>query len=338
MKWNPFNLVEPAINKTKSLLFPINPKLWMKLGFVSLFSIYGRGMGGGGGSPGGNVSNFSIPYNQTSPVTGNAVSSFAKNSIIGGIIGIFLVIFAVIALVINYITSMFTFVFIDSLIKKDCSIKRSWNNGGSFGMSLFLFRILFAVVNLIIIGLIALTPILKIFSKGGFGKFFESTPILGIIFTFLPYLLLFILWIIIISIFMTFVIDFSLLHIYKNSIGISSSIKQTFKAVFSQMLESFVYLVAKLVLRIGVGLISIFAFILLIIVAAIPGFVIGVLLFLILFFISKILAIGVVILFGIVYLVLFIYVFVVLILPLTIFMSYFSMLCYEKLLNVKLVK
>jgi len=336
MKWNPFNLVEPAINKTKSLLFPINPKLWLKLGIVSLFSIYGR-CSGGGGSPGGNVSNLSIPHNQTSAVTGNAVSSFAKNSIIGGIISIFLVIFAAIALVVNYITSMFTFVFIDSLVKKECFVKKSWGNGKSFGMSLFLFRILFAVVNLLVIGLIVLIPILKVFSKGGFEKFFESTSILGIVLTFLPYLLLFILWIIVISIFITFVIDFSLLNMYKNSNGIVSSIKQTFKAVNNQMLESFIYLLAKIVLGIGIGLISIFAFVLLLIVAAIPGLVIGVLLFLMLFFISKALAIGIVILFGIVYLFLFIYAFVVLILPLSVFISYFSMLCYEKLLKVKLV-
>jgi len=338
LRWNPFMIVPPAFQKAKELLIPFKIKYWMKLGFVSIFSMYGASRGGGGNNirlPSDSFSSSSVG-NQTAAITGNAVSALSKYSIIGGIVGIVSLLVIALILVMNYIVSSFTFVFVEALVKKEYTISGSWKNNSGKSVSLFWFRIFIAIFSLAVIGLISLLPILKILSKGGFTAYFANSTFTAIIKAFLPYWLLLILWIIILSLFIAFVVDFSIPDLYKNSQGITAAIKNTFANIKMQKLESLVYLYTKSILNAILGLIAGLAGIVVFILGAIIALIIGLIIYFILAMFSKVLAIVVVIIFGVAALLLLIYIIYVVVLPIRVFVSYFSLLIYEKVHNTRL--
>jgi hypothetical protein len=144
MRWNSFNLVGPAIDNTKKLLFPYNFKYWGKLTFVSILSKYGVSSSGSGG--GGNGSSFAS-NDETKSITGNAIAG-ATNNFNYGLIGLLVALFSIIGLVMTYITSIFTFIYIEALVKKRYSISESWNGNKKQGHSFFGFRIIFGLISL----------------------------------------------------------------------------------------------------------------------------------------------------------------------------------------------
>ncbi len=323
MKWNAFNLVEPAIDKTKELLFPIKLSYWMKLGFVSLLSA-GTSFGKSMRFPSSGSSNFLTK--KTTHLTENAISNLPKS--ISWFIGFLVFVIGIAYLILNFISSVFTFIFIDALVLKDYSIKKSWGKNKWRGASFFGFRILISIIALLILGLIFLPLIIQLFQQG-LVNYFTENSFLTILFTLIPSIILAILWILIIGIFMVFVLNFSLVDMYKNKINITQSIKNTFRQIKNQKLESFIYLLANLVFSLAVVILS---SIIILPVLIIFG-IIGIIFFFGIFIFSKLAAIMILI----PYVVFVIYTFSVVLLPLSVFMRYFSLLGYEKLFNTKII-
>lgn len=323
MKWNAFGLAEPAIDKTKELLFPIRFGYWMKLGLVSLLSV-GTGMGGSIRVPSSGGSSFS--NKKIANITGNVISNSQKAAI--GLIGTLVFALGIIYLIWNFITSIFTFVFIDALILKDYSIKKSWGKNKSQGVSFFGFRILISVLSLLAIGLIFLPLIVQLLQNGVI-NYFTNNSFSRILITLIPSIILSLLWLLILGIFMMFVLNFSLVDMYKNKIGITRSIKNTFRQIRTQKLESFVYLLANFVFSIAIAVLFLIVLIPIIIVFGL----IGLALFFGIFIFSKIVAIIILV----PYVIFVIYAFSVVLLPFSVFMRYFSLLGYEKLFATKLL-
>ena len=134
MNWNAFDLIKPAIDRTKKRLFPFRFTEWFKLAIIAGLSGSGRASG-----------NFSMPSNSGS--SGETSFEEVKTKLretIGNywVIGlVFFGIFLIFDLIINYITSVFSFIFIESVIENRAKFTFRKNN--SKGISLFWFRVVF---------------------------------------------------------------------------------------------------------------------------------------------------------------------------------------------------
>jgi hypothetical protein len=322
MKWNAFSLVDPAIKKTGELLFPFNLKYWMKLGLVSLLSS-GTSFRGNSGS------NYSAPSSdKDSTITTNAIASI-PSKYGWGLIGLLVSIGLIFVLIMQFISSVFTFIFLDAVINKDYKIKQSWRKNKSKGLSFFGFRIITGLISLIVI-LAILSPILIQMYNMGLENFFTPENLWSMLGTFLVSILLFLTWIILFGIFMTFVVDFALPDMFKNNLKITRAMKNTFAKIKTQKYSSFVYILSKIVIAIALGIGTLIALIPVSIVAVIIGAVI----FIPLFLLSKIIFIIILI----PYVIFFLYILNVVILPLSVFAKYFSLLAFEQLYNTKILK
>jgi len=224
-------------------------------------------------------------------------------------------------LLLNFISSVFNFIFIDALVKKKYSIKQSWEELKSLGFSFFLFRILFGLILILLITI----PILLFFLK--FGQSENIFTALGplIILLLIP---LFLILILLIGIFLSFVHHFSLVDMYKNKIRITRAIKNTFRNINLQKKESLVFILATMVLGIAINILSLIVLFLILLIL-IP---IGILFYFI--FLSN-LILGIIL--SIPILIFLIYFINVALLPLYSFMRYFSILSYEKIYNQKVL-
>jgi len=324
MEWNAFSLAEPAIDRTKDLLFPIIPRYWAKLTLVSIFSV-GNGFSGGWGGNGWSGSGFS--NEKSSNITGNVISG---NSLVAGVIGAVIFCLSVLYLAWTYVSSVFSFIFYDALVYKKYSIKSGWEKNRNLGISFFGFRIIASLVFILVSVLIFLPIIFKLITNGldYFKIIFSSEALLIVI----PSVIIFILWMIIYRIFISFVIDFSIVDMYRNKIGIKKSIKNMMGKVRSFKIESFVYLLAGFVFGIAIGILSLLVLIPFLIFFGLIG--LGVF-----FGLSYGLGLsdGWIWIILIPYILFALYSFIVLLLPFSVFKKYFSILAYEKLFGIKVL-
>jgi uncharacterized Tic20 family protein len=336
--WSPFMLLIKAFNKTKSLLFPIKIKYWFKLGFVSLFSLFGKSFNINGINFNSNTLDLSsLSSKNNSLVTGNVVSNLQLNNFIIGLIGVLVFIASLFAIIWNYITSMFSFVFIDALVNKNYIIKKSFKDNSSNGFSLFCFRILVFLIVLFITLFIGGLYYINILAPLGW-DYFESVGLFKIMLDLLPYFLFYMIFMILLNIFITLVIDFSLPSIYQKSKGMTFAIKLTFNNVKKKIFMTYLYFYTKGIMDLIINIIVIMAVIVYLIIVILIGILIVGFLFLLFFFISKILFFGVIVLFLIAYTFFGIYLFKVLTLPLCVFRSYYSLFYYEKVFDEEIVK
>lgn len=326
MKWNSFNLVSPAIKKTQERLFPFNFKEWFKLTIISILA-GGRGGsgnfnsgysgGGTGGTSGGNWEQASAQ-----------VRDFVKKYWIFGAL-IFSVIF-IIGTIFSYIQSVFTFIFIDSLV--DNKAKFTFRKNHSKGVSLFFVKFFITIVTLIVIGALAFPYIYNFMIDKPIISTVGIPYIIFSIAALLIYLLL--LWIVFL-----FLYDFAVPYTYVKGTSVGFSIKQTWKNIMQNKLEVFVYWLARLVLGIAMAIIA-----LVIIIAALIAFgIIGLIIFGIGFLLFKL--IGGVLLFiilavivGIILVLAFLLAMGMVMLPFTVFSRYFELLNFEKLTDLTILK
>ncbi len=339
MKWNAFNLVSPAINKTGERIFPFHFWEWFKLTIISFLAAGRRGgsfnggsgsggsLGGGGGSGGGGSGGSSGSGASLGELS-NQAGDFIKNYWIFGAL-IFFIIF-VFATIMSYISSVFTFIFIDSLVEKKARF--TFSNNHSKGVSLFLFKFVITILTLLIIGGLAFPYVYSLIL---------GTPIIKTVG--IPYIIFSILalvaYIIILLVIFLFLYDFAVPYTYVKGTSVRFSLGQIWKNIKESPLEVFVYWLARFVLGIAVAVIAGIIAILVLIVFAIVGlllFGIGFLLYQLigglLFFI--ILAVIV----GIILLMIFLIAVGMCVLPFTVFSRYFELLNFEQLTGFKLFK
>ncbi len=336
MKFNPFEQIAPTINDVKRLLFPFRLRHWLKLGFVAMLA--GNVRSGGGGGP-----NVNIPLganrgnqtagNATSKITGSAVDGL--KSTLGGfaylIIPVLVLLFTVM-LVLGYISSVFTFIFLEALHKRKVQIKKSWKQQQSLGVSWFLFRILLGVILILVIGLFALPFIIPLITEGwaGFTAGFSLASLAWII----PLASLLIILFILFALFMALVFHFSTVHMYFNKLPVWVSVKATFRKIGKAKLEVFLFLIARLLIGIVLGIAVLVILLILLLPFALVAAPFALMFWGIgLAMIWSIPLIVVAVLFGIAYLIVWLYIFSVCFLPFSTYSRYFSIRNYKLLMK-----
>ena len=340
MKFNPFHYVEPSIDDMKKLLFPFNFRKWMKLGFVSLLSA-----NVGGGSPGVNGMNFNIPWGSNSDtvktvdaagsnsITGNAVQSVKHN--LGGLYYLILPIVLLIValgLLMSYITSTFSFIFLESLVTRKVQIKKGWHRNKPLGWSFFLFRIVYGLIMLGIIILFSLPFSIPMMTMG-FSTYFDSFQLISLAWM-LPLFFLLLIVMILAGVFYSLAFHFSVVHMYFTKRTIKQSLKDTFKKMWKKKIEVFVFLIARILIGIVIGMATVIGFITLII----PWLLVVIPFALVIFALGSVIGWGVAVItlsliLGIALFTLFIYTVSTALLPISTFSRYFSINNYKLLMK-----
>ena len=157
MKWNAFNRVSPAIKLSKAILLPFNFKEWFKLAIISaLASNTGRGFNGNYNSGGGS----SVSGEKFGSIDMQPVRDFIGRHWWKG--GLLVLPIILILTILSYIGSVFSFVFIESLINKKA--KFTFKKHHDKGLSLFLFKFTISVLTMIILASLA-SPYIYHFMK-----------------------------------------------------------------------------------------------------------------------------------------------------------------------------
>ena len=302
MSFLAIDLISQCINKTKKFLFPINKKLWLKLGLVTLLA--------GMGSPNprfniGDVSDF--------PSISQAIMENIQWIVLGvSLILLFGIVFAI-------IRALFNFVLLDSVEKDQCLIKKSLSKNSSLALSYFLFSIVVNMSFLLVAALVGFIGYLAVSATG-------TTSLIFLI----PIAILYILiWAIVGSIIYTLVMPDMCLK----RITALKSWKRMHKLFLKEIKEMIIYWVMRFLFGIAAGIIALVVLLVLGLIFAIFAtilVVIGVLIALA----AKILIIPLIIIgtiLGICLFLLLIYATVVVLVPLPVFFTNYRLEFYKGL-------
>jgi hypothetical protein len=135
--------ISPAFQHTKrQLLQPFRVGQWVRLAFVGLLA-------GELSSGGGCNSNFQVPHH-----TGGGNQLLAGGlpsldpSLYVGLIALLVVLGLVLWIALVYVHSVMRFILFDSVVEKECHIRRGWNRRTGAGFRYFLFQILYSFVSI----------------------------------------------------------------------------------------------------------------------------------------------------------------------------------------------
>lgn len=152
--------ISPAFQHTKQqLLEPFKVAQWVKLAFVGLLA-------GELSSSGGCNTNFQAPHQ------GGIYKNFAGVSLpfhSGQMVAMvaFLIVIAVLfAIAMLYISSVMRFILFDSIVEKQCHIVQGWQRRTQEGFRYFVWKIVFLLASIALIGLLIAVPALLAFAFG----------------------------------------------------------------------------------------------------------------------------------------------------------------------------
>jgi len=321
MRWNSFNLVGESINRTKKRLFPFQFKEWFKLGIIS--AIAGMSFGSG--------FNFSNQVNSSKDL-GDSFFSSIRDYITnhGFIFGIIFSLFILISLFFSYIQSVFTFIFVESLVEKKARFAFSKNN--SKGVSLFYFKVILGLISLGIFAIV-FSPYIYNFIIGNpvLSSVSKTYFIIALSITFVYSVLIYFLSLIL--------YDFTVPYVFTKGEPVWQSFKKIWKIISKNKKESLVYWLSRIVLGIATGLCVLIIFIVLFfLLILILGLIISLMYYL--YGLTGLLWLWVIvgIIFGLGFVLMFVLLLLVLILPFGTFIRYFSLINFEKLTGIKIFK
>lgn len=250
MSWYAIEVIDDAVEDTKELLLPFDLGTWLRLALIVIFT------GGGVGfvNPSGLISpdlsgvddinssstasqvpdNSTISTNeiQQNAVTGMATAQPRISNAVLAIIGLSLI--GIITLIF-YVSSVFEFIYYQSLMDKDVSIRKNFRKHWLNGLQYFAFEFVYllAIAGLLaaLVGGFVLNPVVGIFGL-----------IIGI-----PALL-------VLAVFAGLVHDFVLLQMITAEEGLISGWRSIWPDLREQWREVLVYLIVKLGIGIAIGI------------------------------------------------------------------------------------
>lgn len=272
MSWYAIEAIEDAIEDTKQVLLPFDLGTWLRLALIVIFT--GGGIGfinpvsfippefdsvESGDSTTSELSTATgtATMSNLNSVTGMATTSTTSSSAFWALFGTALL--GVIALFF-YISSVFEFVYYQSLLDKNVSIRKNFRKHWLKGLQFFIFEFLYLIL---VIGLI-ISVVAAFMANFGFGLLAAglSIPVF-----------------IVIAVFAGLVHDFALIQMIKDEENIVSAWMNIWADIRTEWREVFVYLVVKLGigLAIGTALITLFsgAFIAIVIFFGILAIILG---------------------------------------------------------------
>lgn len=241
------DILSESFEKTKNLFFPIRPGYWIRMGFISLF---GSSFGGGsGGNSGYNSSGRDLPsgLNFTEAISQFNTGALDFLSKYGTIVAIVFIMFYAISIFFTYINSVFRFMFIEGIVKKDVRIIKSFKDNKSNGLSLFFLRFIFGLISLAIF-LLVFSPMII--------AFFSNTLVTFNFWLLIPMFLLLLLFALIVGIFWFLVYDFVVPIMYLKQLAFSPAWHYFIKIARNNKLEIFLYWLIRIGLAIASAVIS----------------------------------------------------------------------------------
>ncbi|MDT8358370.1 MAG: hypothetical protein RQ758_07705 [Methanomicrobiaceae archaeon] len=250
-----FGALDPAIQRTKELLWPFNLGVWLRLAVISFFV----GSGVGGFNPGTVYSTDQPPFGMGEMPFSFPTEAFpaAPFVILGLIIAI-----AIVAIIFMYLSSVFQFVFVDCLSSSNISLSRTFGERTGKGLRLLLFDVGVVAIVILAIGAIAI----GLFAGGGPSNFFA-------VLIFVPVVIVIA---ILLGIILLFTIDFVVPVMVRDDCGVLEGWRRVYALTTAELLQSFLYIVAKFILSIVAGIAMLILVILAWAVIAIPFVVIGI--------------------------------------------------------------
>lgn len=250
-----FSAIEGAVSRTKSLLWPFNVGVWLRLAVISFFV---GGIGGGGGG------NYSFPDRG-----GREVGSMPVPDFFGLAPTTFFLILAaviVLALLFAYVGSVFQFVLVDCLTSGRVSLSRTFRERMGPGLSFFLFEILMAFVFItVMVGFAVFGVVTGIFS---------GVPNVLALLLLIPVVLLLAL---VVGTVLMLTIDFVVPVMIADNCGIIEGWRRAYGILRADLKNAAVYVIAKVILAIVAALIMGILGLLVLAVIGVPLFVVALL-------------------------------------------------------------
>jgi hypothetical protein len=244
---NAFKLIQPAFEKMRELLFPINVKLWLKLAFIALIA----GFGMGGGFNGSNYNQRQLSNEKMSEISAAILGIWTRFwKAIVAIVIVLLLLWVLMA----FLSSVFKFIFYDGMTKKETGMRASFKRNLELGASLFGFMLIFGIVILLLV-ILLVAPIIFSLCVHDIGNISKMMPnAFGFVFVSFCFLCCLIIPLLLIT--LLIIEDFTIPIMFLGRKGFLSSTSHALRLISGNLLQFFFYIAAKLVLGIVCTIIS----------------------------------------------------------------------------------
>jgi len=341
MSSHAFDIINPAIKKTK--VFFSGPGLkekWIKIGIlVFVFSLLSGG--GGGGSSGGNFSSpeETIAFSEVGSVIENAIRSISPETwlLIYTIIIVGFIVLFLLSIILIQIKNITFFSILESIETNNVMILPYWRKFWGKSISLTFLEVILGLLMLpLVLGLFILIigSLILIFgidtSLLGPLAPLASLPVLIFIGIFT------LIGMIIFGIIRFVLTQFAIYWMYISDMGAFEALKKSFSLIFQNLTQVIILIIAKIILGIAIAIISLAAMLIVLIPSAMIGIIV-------LIALTPLIAISApLVIFSIITLIFVIIVFVIimsiLLAPLTVFVFYYDLMFLKKLLGEKPAK
>lgn len=247
-KWYALSSIELGLKRTKKLLFnPIQIRLWLKLALI----VFLMGLGGVGG-------NFNI-RGGSGDLPSIAEDLQIPQWISGDVLLIaFIVIVFIVSLVLifAYISAVFSFIFLDSVVREKTEIVAGLKRFLGNGFSLFLFRLVLGIsafLMAIMIILVSFSPL--ILSLLGYLELSQGITLFLVIFGLLIAVALIIPLSVFTGLIQSFTDDFVVPVMYLRGDGLVDGWKKLIRLIKKDWLQFLLYVVINLCLHLISGIV-----------------------------------------------------------------------------------
>ncbi|KAF5417244.1 MAG: hypothetical protein C5S48_00725 [Candidatus Methanogaster sp.] len=269
--WIAWAAIEGALTKTKQMLFePFSLTKWVKLAIILFFI---GGMGGGGGSnfnsnlSGSNFGDFGDSYSDAEldtfvTETISEVSVFVHQYMTYIVLAV-LAILLVTALF-SYISNVMQFVFVESVVRNHVTIRAYIRNNLGNGLRLFILNWTLGIAFLIAI-VLSLLPAFSAALDGDISALFFGS--------FIPFLIIFVLSIIIFSIVGSF-INLAIPVMLYEHVGVLKALSKVISTATRSIPQVMVYWIVRVVMGIIVSIAATIIGLILVLIAVLTGIVV----------------------------------------------------------------
>lgn len=262
--------ITPAIEHTRQQLFQrFRLGQWTRLAFVGLLA-------GELGGKGCNHSNYDFSHHGGLASHGGFPGTLAIDPALIALFITFVVISALlIGIILAYVGSVMRFVLFDSIIARECHIRRSWNRRLGAGWRFFVWKLLYIVLALAGTAILVGIPVAVAFAHGWFKEPKEHLPALisGGIIVFLMFFVFLVATAVIFVLTKDFVIPLMALE----DVDVMEGWRRLWLMMKAEKGAYIAYLAMKIVLAIVVGILIGFAALIVGLVFAVPTVGFGIL-------------------------------------------------------------
>jgi len=235
----------------QALFQPFDIKKWFVVGFsVFLAQLLDDGSSAGGGYRFDNKDNGWDNIDKVADLPQTVLNWLADNPIWAIIIMIGIVVLIAVLIVLTWISSRGKFMFLDNVVHNRALITEPWNRFRHLGNSLFLWRLGFGIITILVFTIFAASAFFILKIDEGFEINLPSIILLGLLFLLIIAILIFI-----IIMLNSFVIPI----MYKNDIKINAAWKEYSKILWPNFFSFILYTLFFAVLYIAAAIVIVVA-------------------------------------------------------------------------------